>query len=132
MANLPFAQFVEPELAVQKFELDANINCFQNPFILGIAGPTLCGKSTFILNLLQHRESLMTTKFSRIIYRLPTSDLHSEKRQEYLARLRAAIPGIEIETGLPKASDIRFNNLPKLVILGKYITRPHCNFFCFC
>lgn len=118
MADLKFSDFVEPELQVQKFEMPPDINCFQNPFILGIAGPTLCGKSSFILNLLKNRESLMTTKFSRIVYRLPISDLHSENRQKFIAQLRAAVPEIDIQTGLPTAADVYFNNLPKLIICG--------------
>lgn len=119
MADLPLATFVEPELSVQKFEMEPDINCFQNPFILGIAGPTLCGKSSFILNILKNQESLMTTKFSRIVYRLPVTDLHSENRQKFIASLREVVPTIDIETGLPTASDVHFNNLPKLIILGK-------------
>ena len=115
---LPVANAVNKELKVQKFELQADINCFQNPFAMIISGPKMCGKSTFIYSILKHKDKLLTTDYSKVVYYLPASDLHSAKRQEYIRLLKTVVPRLQVETGLPKESDCKINNLPKLFIIG--------------
>ena len=118
MANLPTSKILEPELAVQKFEFPPDVNRFQNPFTMLLAGPTMCGKSTFILEILKNRNELLRTKYSQIVYRVPATDLHSEIRQQYITKLSAVVPDIVVKTGLPEPRDFMVNNLPKLFILG--------------
>jgi hypothetical protein len=115
---LPLSTAVNKELKVQKFNLSADINCFQNPFAMIISGPTMCGKSTFILEILKNRNELLRTKYSQIVYRVPATDLHSEIRQQYITKLSAVVPDIVVKTGLPEPRDFMVNNLPKLFILG--------------
>jgi pantothenate kinase-related protein Tda10 len=113
------SEIINKELPVQKIDVSADMQCFQNPFALMVCGPTMCGKSTFIYNILQNADKLLTTKYSRIVYYLPASDLYSVKRQAFIRLLRALIPRIEIETGLPKPGDCKSSSLPKLFIIGK-------------
>jgi pantothenate kinase-related protein Tda10 len=113
---------VNKELKVQKFEMPADINCFQNPFAMIISGPTMCGKSTFIYSILKHKEKMLTTDYSKVVYYLPAADLHSAKRQEYIRMLKTVVPRLQVETGLPKESDCKVNNLPKLFIIGKLLS----------
>jgi septin family protein len=119
--ELPVAKIVEPELAVQKFEFPSDVNRFLNPFAMLVAGPTMCGKSTFILEILKNQDQLLRTKFSQIVYRCPASDLHSDIRQAFIKKLTEVIPAVIIKTGLPEPGDFTVNNLPKLFILGKKI-----------
>lgn len=118
MASLPISKIVEPDQAVQKFEFPADVNRFQNPFLMLIAGPTMCGKSTFILEILKCKEEILRTKYSQIVYRCPATDLHSEICQQFIAKLTAVVPDITVKTGLPEPRDFMVNNLPKLFILG--------------
>jgi hypothetical protein len=120
--DLQTSKVLEPELAVQKFEFPADVNRFENPFTMLLAGPTMCGKSTFILEILKNRDQLLRTRFSQIVYRVPATDLHSEIRQQYIAKLNSVVPDIIVKTGLPEPRDFMVNNLPKLFILGKYVT----------
>ncbi len=64
---LPVANAVNKEPKVQKFELQADINCFQNLFAMIISGPTMCGKSTFIYSILKHKDKLLTTDYSKVV-----------------------------------------------------------------
>ena len=121
MANLQVSKVFEPELAVQKFEFPPDVNRFENPFTMLLAGPTMCGKSTFILELLKCRNELLRTKYSQIVYRVPATDLHSEIRQKYISKLTEIIPDVIVKTGLPEPRDFMVSNLPKLFILGKKI-----------
>jgi pantothenate kinase-related protein Tda10 len=116
---LKTSETVNKELKVQKLDdVPANINRFPNPFAMVISGPTLCGKSTFIYNILKNADKLLSTTYSKIVYYLPADDLHSAKRQEFLRLLKSIVPRIQIETGLPKEGDAKSNNLPKLFIIG--------------
>lgn len=115
---LPASKTVDKELKIQKIELPPDVNCFQSPFAMIISGPTMCGKSTFIYSILKHRDQLLMTTYSKIVYYLPANDLHSVKRQEYIRKLKTLIPRLEVQTGLPKEGDCKVNNLPKLFIIG--------------
>jgi hypothetical protein len=119
MDYLPTSKILEPELSVQKFEFPADVNRFENPFTMLLAGPTMCGKSTFILEILKNRNELLRTRYAQIVYRVPATDLHSEIRQSYIKKLTEIVPDIIIKTGLPEPRDFMVNNLPKLFILGK-------------
>ena len=69
-----------------------------------ISGPTLSGKSELILNFIKFREDIFDKKLDRIIYSLP-HDLVATS-QEYMDRLQAIYPRIEIVAGLPSLSKL--------------------------
>ena len=83
----------------------------------GIYGPSECGKSTFIYNLLKYRDSVFAEKFTRIIYCMPEQTEGS--RAAYIASLREICENISIEEGLPDLHNhsLKTNSEPKLLIL---------------
>ena len=83
--------------------------------ILFTTGPSQSGKSTLILDLLKHRNELFTTSFSRVIYFVPSNNL--EAHQDFIQKLKSVYPHIEIQTDLPKMSDIKGDKLSKLFIM---------------
>ncbi len=93
----------------------AKISC---PSRLVIAGPTMSGKSTFALKLIQYRNLVYTHPFSRILYALPEESLHLH--QTFLAQLREACESIEIIEGLPDIQELHLateKNSHKLLVL---------------
>jgi hypothetical protein len=91
---------------------------FVTSLIKNSLGPTLCGKTTFICNILKHRNQLLTTSYSRVVYFFPNSDVNSTKRLQMIDQLKLAYPKLEVQTGLPKPNDARSSHLPKLFIIG--------------
>jgi len=83
-----------------------------------ISGPTLAGKSTFLLNMIKYRKEIMVTDYDRIIYCLPPGNYH--QKMEFVEKLRKEFPNLELILGLPKESEISQNGLPKLLIMGIY------------
>jgi adenosyl cobinamide kinase/adenosyl cobinamide phosphate guanylyltransferase len=115
MANLEVSTIVKPEVQVQKFEFNSNVNRFMQPFRMMIAGPSQSGKSSFILELLKHRNELFSTSFARIIYFVPSNNI--DAHQEFIQKLKTVYPDLEIQTDLPKLSDIKGDRLSKLFIM---------------
>lgn len=119
MSDLEVSVSVNPELQIQKFQFNHNVNRFIHPFRMMIAGPSQSGKSTFIFNLLKHRQELFSTSFSRVIYFVPSHNL--DAHQNFIAKLKSVFRDLEVQTDLPKSSDIKGDRLPKLFILGNKI-----------
>jgi hypothetical protein len=82
-----------------------------------IAGPTMCGKSHLILQLIRHRDAVFSGTFERIIYCLPEHSLALHQR--FLEDLRQSCDNIEIQEGLPdlEVGNIITNPIPKLLVL---------------
>lgn len=80
-----------------------------------IAGPSMCGKTTFIMECLQYVDAVFTTKFHTITYYLPKEAAYS--KDSLAPKLRTHFPSIRIEYGLPQPSDAFTNPLPKLWII---------------
>ena len=116
MSELEVSTVVNPELQIQKLQFTRNVNRFIHPFRMMIAGPSQSGKSTFIYQLMQHKQELFTTSFARVIYFVPASNL--DAHQDFIAKLKSVFRDLEIQTDLPKTSDIKGDRLPKLFILG--------------
>ena len=87
-----------------------------------IYGPSECGKSTFIYNLLKYRDSVFAKKFTRIIYCMPEQTEGS--RAAYIASLREICENISIEEGLPDLHNhsLKSDSEPKLLILDDLST----------
>ena len=100
---------------------DENFPTIPLPVRGGIYGPTECGKSTFIYNLLKYRDSVFSEKFDRVIYCIPE---HTEdSRAAYIASLREICEHISIEEGLPDLHSHFFKNSEsKLLILDDLST----------
>lgn len=82
----------------------------QHPFTCIIAGPTACGKSTFVKNILAQKESMIYPVPDRVVW------FYGEWQPLY-----ETIPGVEFIEGLPdvKHLDVKQNTL---VILDDLMT----------
>jgi hypothetical protein len=108
---------INPYSLVQKIDLDENALRMQVPFAMSISGPQQSGKSEFILQLIEHREKLFSSKFVRIIYCQP--ELLGHSNNDFFHRLKSFYPQAELNFGLPKISKLNLdiNTLPYLVII---------------
>lgn len=116
MATTPKVKIIETA-SVQKLDLPQNFEKIICPSRMLIAGPSMSGKSTFVLELVKHKEKVYSATFERIIYCLPDESLHLH--QEFEKELRAAFPAIEIIEGLPNITQlgIKDSKAHKLLIL---------------
>jgi len=113
---------INPRATVQKISLDDNSLRMQVPFAMSISGPQQSGKSEFILQLIENREKLFSSKFVRIIYCQP--ELLGHSNNEFFNRLKSFFPQAELNFGLPNISKLNLdiNTLPYLVIIDDLMT----------
>ena len=69
---------INPLLPVQKITLKEESLRFIVPFSMSVSGPSQSGKTEFIVKLVQQRQNLFTSEFSRIIYCQPESLSHRQ------------------------------------------------------
>ena len=69
-------QQINPRATVQKVKLDKDDLKLRTPFSMAVAGPSQCGKSRFIVKLIENRDSIFAGTFHRIIYCQPESLAH--------------------------------------------------------
>ncbi len=102
---------------VQKLKVTKHFGKIVTPSRMLVAGPTLCGKSTFALNVIKYREQVYDKPFERIIYALPEDSVHLH--QDFLNNLRNIYEKIEIVEGFPNISDlhIKEDKSAKLLII---------------
>ncbi len=82
----------------------------KSPFSLVIAGPSKAGKTVFTSKLLQHIDSMCTTRPTRILW------FFSEYQPAY--RHLATMSRVQLKQGLPIMSELRADTeTPKLIIL---------------
>ena len=77
-------------------ELEPNITV---PCRLGIFGPSQCGKSTFIKQLLKYRNVCFSGSFDQVYYCMPESG--SINKQSFLEELKEVCPHIIPLNGIP-------------------------------
>lgn len=78
-------------------------------------GPTMAGKTLLIMEMLKHRKQLFTTEFDRIFYFMPMN-LRSQQ-DDFIKKLEAVVPRIQIEHSAPKIEMFNYSNLAKLIVL---------------
>ena len=102
---------------VQKIELTEDGLKLKTPFSMTISGPSQCGKSEFIFNLVKFRADIVTCDFKRIIY--SQSNIFSVKNQQFIARLKEEFELLEVIQGLPDITELHltYNNEPALLII---------------
>lgn len=71
------------------------------------------------MKLIEHRKSIFTTHFARVMYCVPAhnADLH----EEFFKKLKAMCPEIELIYGLPKPNQIKSDTLPKLLLIDDLV-----------
>jgi hypothetical protein len=85
---------------------------FKHPFCGIISGPSSCGKTVFLLNIIKHRNKMFDVKFKDIIWCFGESGAVPSE----IARDKS----IKVFEGIPSYQDIAENNdfsLPRLVVL---------------
>jgi len=80
----------------------------------------MCGKTTFVLNCLEHRKYVFSTGFNEIVYFLPRQSQYSN--DSLLQKLRNLVPTIRIQFGLPEEKDILVGSqMPRLFIIDDQV-----------
>ena len=79
----------------------------QHPFTLIIAGPSCCGKSTFVIPLLECREQLCDIVFKNVVW------CHSENNAQYHLKNASFVKSVSV-----------FENREKVVQHYKCLTMP--------
>ncbi len=107
---------------VQELSVPKDFQNIMCPSRMLVSGPSMCGKSSFILELVKNWECVYNHTFERIIYCLPEESLHLH--QDFVKQLREVFPKIEIVEGLPQISllGIKDNKNHKLLILDDLMT----------
>lgn len=108
---------INPLLPVQKITLKEESLRFIVPFSMSVSGPPQSGKTEFIVKLVQQRQNLFTSEFSRIIYCQPESLSH--RQNDCFERIKKSFSRAELVNGLPSVSKLNLdlNNLPCLLII---------------
>lgn len=74
---------------------------FKSPTIIQICGPTLSGKSYFLLKILKYKHQLFQEDPVQIIYNYGVTD------DNFLAKIKKIVPNIILFEGVPTKDDIR-------------------------
>jgi len=82
----------------------------KHPFMLIVAGPSCCGKSTFVIRLLECREQLCHIAFVNIVW------CHSENNAPH------HVKNVSIIKGEPEFENPE--NIPTLLVLDDLLTLP--------
>jgi hypothetical protein len=108
---------IDLKAPVQKITLTEDGTKLKAPFTMTISGPSQCGKSEFIFNLIKFRNDVVTADFKRIIY--CQSNCFSAKNLQFFDRLKKEFEPLEILQGLPDINELQltFNNEPALLIV---------------
>jgi predicted AAA+ superfamily ATPase len=89
---------------------------FKHPCTIIIAGPTQCGKSTFIQNLIKEKDTLFDNLIDEIVYCIPNGHSVSENLQNI----------VRVYEGIPEA-DLFSDKKPRLVILDDLMRESNGN-----
>ena len=97
---------IDPTALIQQVNLSDDDLKFQTPAAICISGPSQCGKSSFIVKLIQNRDKLFNQTFTRLYYCQPanlcirSNPIFDEICQSY--------PLAELICGLPNISKLGF------------------------
>ena len=90
---------------------------FQTPCSICVSGPSQSGKSHWILQLIENRNTLFSGDFYQLIYCVPES--LSLTSDPIFDRIKKCFPGAQFHPGLPDVTklNLNFDNTPKLLII---------------
>lgn len=108
---------IDLKAPIQKVILTKDGSKLKAPFSMTISGPSQCGKSEFVFNIIKFRGDVVTADFKRIIY--CQSNTYSVKNIEFFDRLRREFEPLEILQGLPDINELQltYNDEPALLIV---------------
>ena len=114
---------VNPRALVQELKLDQDALKLQTPCAIAIVGPSMVGKTSFIIDLIKNRHLMFTSDFHRIIYCVPASMIH--RPNPAFAKIRNFFPSAELYSGLPSVSKLNLDlniTLASLIIIDDQMT----------
>ncbi len=113
----PHSIVIKENSTIQEVAVPKSFGKIICPSRMLVCGPSMSGKSTFILGLVKHRDLVYDQTFERILYCLPEDALHLH--QDFVKEMEIAFPNLEIIEGLPRIHDlhIKDNKNHKLLIL---------------
>ena len=95
--------------------------CATTIFVI-VLGPTLSGKSEFILQMIKHREEIFTECFDRILLSYPLeSGADSKSIQDYIKRMTEFYPRLEV-------IQVNTDNFARV---AKILQKRQYGYFCF-
>lgn len=112
---------ISKESSAQKLNVTSDFSRIILPCRMMVSGPTMSGKSEFILNLLRHRQTTFNAPFSRVIYCIPAKS--SEHHYDFVQRMTSVYSQLSVIEGLPKIArdDLLEGDGQKLIILDDLI-----------
>ncbi len=108
---------LQVQQTVEKITVGKQFGKIITPSRMLVAGPTLCGKSTFALEIIKCRDKIYDKSFDRIIYALPEDSVHLH--QFFLENLKKVYEKIEIVEGFPNITELHLkeDKTAKLLII---------------
>lgn len=108
---------IDPKAIVQEVNLTNNDLRFQTPFAMSISGPSMCGKSEFIVKLVENRHLLFDVEFQRVIYCEPES--LALRHNPIFQRIKNSFATAELNIGIPDIVklNLTLTNEPVLLIV---------------
>jgi len=97
---------INPEATVQTVPITDDDMKFQTPCAISLTGPSQCGKSTFIVNLIKNRDKMFNPNFKRLIYCQPSN--LCVRGNPIFEEILKSFPTAELVCGLP---DVKKLNL---------------------
>lgn len=95
---------VSPSKVVQSIEVSPYFGRFEAPFRIQITGPSQCGKSLLIKQMLTYRLKIFSLVFQQIFFCLPEKTAQANKN--YLRELKKIVPDIIIVTNFPNFEEL--------------------------
>lgn len=91
---------VNKDSTAQKLSVTRNFAKIILPCRMMISGPTMSGKSEYIMNLIKYRDIVFTNQFERILYCIPAQS--SQHHYNFIQRLTNHFSDLQVVEGLPK------------------------------
>ncbi len=99
---------IKEHATIQNIQVPKDFQKIICPSRMLISGPSMVGKSSFILKVVQNRDHIYNVEFERILYCLPEDSLHLH--QEFLKKMEEAFPRLEIIEGLPRLNELHIKD----------------------
>ena len=100
-------QHINPRAVVQRVRLEKDDLKIKVPFSMAVAGPSQCGKSRFIVKLIQNQDAVFAGTFHRIIYCQPESLAH--RPNPIFKDIASIFPSAELLSGLPDITKLHLD-----------------------
>jgi len=108
---------IDPKATVQSVDIDDHSLKFKTPCTMCISGPSMSGKSEFIVRLITFKEKLFDVNFDSIFYCEPEE--LALRHNPIFEKIKKVFPNAQLVIGLPDITKLHLNLdfRPKLVII---------------